>query len=89
MIVLGQLDVAEVSSQSGRLKSQPALPQPRLQLLAVMEELKQPQLSLQLSPPEETRRWVHAGAKFFLNKLLIKSEAEEYLLLLSDTRDLY
>lgn len=51
VFVLGQLDVVKVSSESGRLQPQPALIQPGLQLLAVIEELKQPKLSLQLSPP--------------------------------------
>lgn len=51
VFVLAQLDVVQVSAQSGGLQPQPALVQPRLQLLTVEEELKQLQLSLQLSPP--------------------------------------
>lgn len=53
MFVLGQLDVVDVSSESGRLQPQPALIQPGLQLLTVIEELKQPELSLQLPPPDK------------------------------------
>lgn len=52
VLLLGQLNVAEVSSKAGALQPQPALIQPGLKLLAVIEELKQPQLSLQLPPPE-------------------------------------
>lgn len=53
VFVLGQLDVADVSAQSSRLQPQPALVQPGLHLFTVTEELKQPELSLQLFPPEE------------------------------------
>lgn len=60
VFVLVQLDVVQVPSESGRLQGQPALVQPRLQLLAVVEELKQPELRLQLPPPargEETSEY--------------------------------
>ena len=56
VFVLSQVDVVQVSSESGCLQPQPALIQPRLQLLTVIEELKQPQLSLQLPPPDRRGR---------------------------------
>lgn len=52
VLVLAQLDLVQVSSESGRLQPQPVFIQPGLQLLTVIEEFKQPQLSLQLPPPE-------------------------------------
>jgi len=53
VFVLGQLDVDQVSSESGRLQPHPVLVEPVLHLVTVREELKQPQLSLQLLPPSE------------------------------------
>lgn len=53
MLVVVVLDVVEVSSKS-RLQPQPALVEPGLQLLTVVGELKHPELSLQLLPPENT-----------------------------------
>lgn len=55
VFVLGELDVVKVSSEYSRLQPQPALIQPGLQLLTVIEELKQPKLSLQLSPPDRRK----------------------------------
>lgn len=52
VFVLGQLDVADVSAQTSGLQPQPALVQPGLHRLTVMEELQQPELSLQLFPPD-------------------------------------
>lgn len=51
VFVLRQMDVVQVSSESRRLQAQPAFIHPRVQFLTVMEEFKQPQLNLQLSPP--------------------------------------
>lgn len=55
VFVLGELDVVKVSSEYSRLQPQPALIQPGLQLLTVIEELKQPKLSFQLSPPDRRK----------------------------------
>lgn len=52
VLVVVELDVVEVSSKS-RLQPQPALIEPGLQLLTVVDELKHPELSLQLLPPEK------------------------------------
>lgn len=52
MFVVVKLDLVEVSSKSSCLHPYPALIQPGLQLLTVMEELKQLELSLQLLPPD-------------------------------------
>lgn len=60
VLVAVELDVVEVSPQSS-LKPQPALIEPGLQLLTVVDQLKHLELGLQLLPPE-TRlpRWTSA-----------------------------
>lgn len=103
MFVVVKLDLVEVSSKSCCLHSYPALIQPGLQLLTVMEELKQLELSLQLLPPDigpesegEKRRKGRCDVKKWyicicigcaMNEEPVKREG--YLLLQRDTRDLY
>lgn len=56
VLLLSQLILVEVSSEAGGLQPQPAFIEPGLQLLTVIEELKQFQLSLQLFPPKRERK---------------------------------
>lgn len=93
VLVVVELDVVEVSSKSG-LQPQPALIEPGLQLLTVVDELKHPELSLQLLPPENTaaRQDRRQVAKCYVCvSMSMKGQrcSGEDLLLQRDTSDLY
>lgn len=91
VLLVVQLDVVEVSSQSS-LQPQPALIEPGVQLLAVVDELKHPELSLQLLPPENTaaQEEKREGGKVPRVSLCLLAECREAdLLLQRDTSDLY
>lgn len=53
VLVVVELDVVEVSTQSG-LQPQPALVEPGLQLFTVVDPLEHLEMSLQLPPPANT-----------------------------------